>query len=65
MIVEVNDIRIDKYVTEHTNYSRNLVLNLLKSGNILVNDKIVKLIVQVVVVILNYVLSKFIVFKKK
>lgn len=42
MIVEVNDIRIDKYVTEHTNYSRNLVLNLLKSGNILVNDKIVK-----------------------
>ena len=29
------------------------------------NDKIVKLIVQVVVVILNYVLSKFIVFKKK
>lgn len=42
MIVEVNDIRIDKYVTEHTDYSRNLVLNLLKSGNILVNDKIVK-----------------------
>ena len=42
MIVEVNDIRIDKYVTEHTNYSRNLVLNLLKSGTILVNDKIVK-----------------------
>ncbi len=42
MIVEVNDIRIDKYITEHTNYSRNLVLNLLKSGNILVNDKIVK-----------------------
>ena len=42
MIVEVNDVRIDKYVTEHTDYSRNLVLNLIKSGNILVNDKIVK-----------------------
>ena len=42
MIVEVNDVRIDKYVTEHTDYSRNLVLNLIKSGNILVNDNLVK-----------------------
>ncbi len=29
------------------------------------NDKLVKIIVQVVVIVLNYVLSKFIVFKKK
>lgn len=42
MIVEANDVRIDKYITEHTDYSRNLVLNLLKSGNVLVNDRMVK-----------------------
>ena len=29
------------------------------------NDKLVKIIVQVVVIVLNYVLSKFIVFRKK
>lgn len=29
------------------------------------NDKIIKMIVQVVVIILNYVLSKFLVFRKK
>lgn len=29
------------------------------------DDKIIKLIVQVIVIVLNYVLSKFIVFKKK
>lgn len=29
------------------------------------NDKIVKIIVQVIVIILNYILSKYIVFKKK
>lgn len=29
------------------------------------NDKIIKLVVQVVVIVLNYVLSKFMVFKKK
>lgn len=29
------------------------------------NDKIIKLIVQVIIIILNYLLSKFIVFKKK
>lgn len=29
------------------------------------NDKIIKLIVQIIVIVLNYVLSKFIVFKKK
>ncbi len=28
------------------------------------NDKLVKLVVQVIVIVLNYVLSKFIVFKK-
>ena len=29
------------------------------------DDKVIKLIVQVIVIVLNYVLSKFIVFKKK
>lgn len=29
------------------------------------NDKIIKIVVQIIVIILNYVLSKFIVFKKK
>ncbi len=29
------------------------------------NDKIVKVLVQIIVIILNYILSKFIVFKKK
>ena len=29
------------------------------------DDKIIKLIVQIIVIVLNYVLSKFIVFKKK
>ncbi len=29
------------------------------------NDKIIKIIVQVIVIVLNYVLSKFFVFKKK
>ena len=29
------------------------------------NDKIIKIVVQVVVIILNYILSKFIVFKKE
>ena len=29
------------------------------------NDKIIKLVVQFVVVILNYMLSKFVVFKRK
>lgn len=29
------------------------------------NDKIIKLFVQVIVIIINYILSKFIVFKKK
>lgn len=28
------------------------------------NDKIIKLVVQVVIIVLNYILSKFIVFKK-
>ena len=39
MIAEENNIRIDKYVTDRTEYSRNLVLNLLKQGSILVNGK--------------------------
>ena len=32
---------------------------------LLFNDKIVKIVVQIIVIVLNYVLSKFFVFKKK
>lgn len=42
MIVEENDVRIDKYIGSHTEYSRNLVLNLIRSRNVLVNGKEVK-----------------------
>ena len=42
MIVDVNDVRIDKYLADNTDYSRNLILNLIKNGDILVNDKKIK-----------------------
>lgn len=37
MIVDVNDARVDKYLADNTDYSRNLILNLIKNGDILVN----------------------------
>ena len=42
MRVEENNVRIDIYISDRTDYSRNLVLNLLKQGSILVNEKKVK-----------------------
>ena len=42
MIVNINDVRIDKYIADNTDYSRNLILNLIKNGDILVNDSKIK-----------------------
>lgn len=42
MIVDINDVRIDKYIADNTDYSRNLILNLIKNGDILVNDSKIK-----------------------
>ena len=42
MIVDINDVRIDKYIADNTDYSRNLILNLIKKGDILVNDSKIK-----------------------
>ena len=42
MIVDINDVRIDKYIADNTDYSRNLILNLIKNGEVLVNDKKIK-----------------------
>lgn len=40
--VEVDKIRIDKYLSEITEYSRSIIGKMLNSGDILVNGKIVK-----------------------
>ena len=42
MIVDINDVRIDKYIADNTDYSRSLILNLIKSGDVLVNDSKIK-----------------------
>ncbi len=42
MIVDVNDVRVDKYLADSTDYSRNLILNLIKNGDILVNGSKIK-----------------------
>lgn len=42
MIVDINDIRVDKYIADNTDYSRNLILNLIKNGDILINDSKIK-----------------------
>lgn len=42
MIADINDVRIDKYIADNTDYSRNLILNLIKNGDILVNDSKIK-----------------------
>ena len=42
MLVDVNDVRIDKYLADNTDYSRNLILNLIKNGDILVNGSKIK-----------------------
>ena len=40
--VNVSDERIDKYLAENTEYSRSLIIKMLKNEKILVNDKVVK-----------------------
>ena len=42
MIVDVNDARVDKYLADNIDYSRNLILNLIKNGDILVNGRKIK-----------------------
>lgn len=42
MIVDVNDARVDKYLADNIDYSRNLILNLIKNGDILVNGSKIK-----------------------
>lgn len=42
MIVDINDVRVDKYIADNTDYSRNLILNLIKNGDILVNGSKIK-----------------------
>ena len=42
LVVNNEDIRIDKYLNENTDYTRSKIQKLIDSGNILVNGKIVK-----------------------
>ena len=42
MIVDVHDVRVDQYLADNTDYSRNLILNLIKNGDILVNGSKIK-----------------------
>lgn len=42
LVVEQDNIRIDKYLSDNIEYSRELITKMLKEGFILVNDKAVK-----------------------
>lgn len=42
LIVDKENIRIDKYISDNTNYSRELITKMIKEGYILVNNKISK-----------------------
>ena len=42
IVVDKEDIRIDKYLSDNTEYSRELITKMLKEGFILVNNKVVK-----------------------
>ena len=42
IVVEINNIRIDKYLMEKLDYSRSKIQKMIDNGNILVNDKKVK-----------------------
>jgi len=42
IVVEENNIRLDKYLMDKTELSRNKIQSLIVSGKILVNDKVVK-----------------------
>ena len=39
IVVEINNIRIDKYLMEKLDYSRSKIQKMIDNGNILVNDK--------------------------
>lgn len=42
LVVNSEDIRIDKYISENTDYSRELITKMIKEGFILVNGKTIK-----------------------
>lgn len=42
LVVNNEDIRIDKYISENTDYSRELITKMIKEGFILVNGKTIK-----------------------
>ena len=42
LIIDEENIRIDKYLSDHTSYSRELITKMIKEGFILVNNSIVK-----------------------
>ena len=42
IVVEKNQIRLDKYLADNTEYSRSLILKMIKDGYILVNKKVEK-----------------------
>ena len=42
LVVDREDIRIDKYLGENTEFSRELITKMLKEGYALVNGKITK-----------------------
>lgn len=42
IVCDINNVRLDVFLTEHTNFSRSYVKTLNENGQILVNDKVVK-----------------------
>ena len=42
LVVDKEDIRIDKYLSEETEYSRELITKMIKDKYILVNNKEIK-----------------------
>ena len=42
LVVEVNDIRIDKYLGDNLDYSREVITKMIKEGYILVNNSKIK-----------------------
>ena len=42
IVVEKNQVRLDKYLADNTDYSRSLILKMIKDGFIMVNNKVEK-----------------------
>ena len=42
IVCDINNVRLDVFLTEHTNFSRSYVKTLNENGQILVNGKVVK-----------------------